>query len=165
MSNQIYSFPPIVDEQSKILILGSMPGQKSLEKNEYYANPQNQFWKLMFHIFNESFSTDYPTKKNLLKRNKIALWDTIESCERKGSLDANIKNEIGNSITDLLAQHPNIQKIICNGQKAHKNVLRQFGKNSNFPIDVIVMPSTSPAHTIKFEEKLAQWQKILDFLK
>lgn len=161
MSNQIYSFPPIVDEQSKILILGSMPGQKSLEKNEYYANPQNQFWKLMFHIFNESFSTDYSTKKNLLKRNKIALWDTIESCERKGSLDSNIKNETQNSITDLLSQYPNIKYIICNGQKAYKNVARQLGKYPN----IHLMHSTSPAHTIKFEEKLAQWQKILDFLK
>lgn len=162
MNHRIYSFPPIIDEKSKILILGSIPGVKSLEEQEYYAHPQNQFWKLMFQIFGESFSVDYQEKINLLKRNKIALWDTIESCEREGSLDTKIKNETGNSIAELLSQYPNIQMIICNGQKAHKNVVKQLGKEYHLPI--ILMPSTSPAHTMKLEQKLAQWQRILEFL-
>lgn len=165
MSNHIHSFPPIIDEQSKILILGTMPGEESLKKGEYYANPRNQFWKLLFQIFEEDFSTHYETKKEVLKRHKIALWDTIESCEREGSLDSNIKNEIPNLITDLLVQNPNIQHIICNGKKAYKNVLKQL-KSSNFPTENIhEMPSTSPAHTIKFEEKLNEWKKILDYVK
>ena len=90
--NRINSFPPIADEHSEILILGSVPGVKSLEMQQYYAHPQNQFWKILFHIFGEEFSTDYPQRIDLLKRYNIALWDVIESCERKGSLDTEIKN-------------------------------------------------------------------------
>lgn len=162
MNHRIYSFPPIIDEKSKILILGSIPGVKSLEKQEYYAHPQNQFWRLMFNIFEEDYCIDYQMKIALLKKNKIALWDTIESCEREGSLDTKIKNEVGNSMEKLLSNYPNIKAIFCNGQKAHKNLIKQLGKDYHLPI--ILMPSTSPTHTMKLEEKFAQWQRILEFL-
>lgn len=162
MKSRIKSFPPIVSENSKILILGSIPGVKSLEKQEYYAHPQNQFWKLMFHIFNEKFSVNYEDRINLLKNNKIAIWDTIESCERVGSLDTNIKNEISNQIPDLLENYPNIKVVFCNGQKSYKNLLKLLGKD--FEIPIILMPSTSPLHTVSFEIKLREWQKILDFV-
>lgn len=162
MIDRIYSFSPIIDESSKILILGSIPGIKSLEKQEYYAHPQNQFWRLMFDILNRDYSNDYQIKVALLKQNKIALWDTIESCERVGSLDTNIKNEKGNSVADLLENYPNIKAIFCNGQKAHKNLIKQLGKNYHLPI--ILMPSTSPAYTMKYDEKAVEWQKILQYL-
>jgi hypothetical protein len=156
--NRINSFPPIVDEQSEILILGSVPGAKSLEMQQYYAHPQNQFWKILFHIFNETFSADYHQKIDLLKRHKIALWDVIESCERKGSLDTEIKNEIDNNIPQLIENHPNIKIIFCNGQKSYKNLIKILGKNFKIPIEVL--PSTSPLHTVKFEEKLLIWEQI-----
>ena len=104
--NRINSFPPIVDEHSEILILGSVPGVKSLQMQQYYAHPQNQFWKLMFYLFDSEFSTDYNTRLELLKTNKVALWDVIESCERKGSLDTEIKDEIDNNILELIENHP-----------------------------------------------------------
>ncbi|MDO4763076.1 MAG: DNA-deoxyinosine glycosylase [Flavobacteriaceae bacterium] len=161
MQKRIQSFPPKIYQDSKVLILGSIPGVKSLERQEYYAHPQNQFWKLMFHILGEEFSENYNEKLDLLKRNKIALWDTIESCEREGSLDAKIKNEIANSIVHLLQNYPNINVIFCNGQKSYKNLLKQIDSPR---VPVLLMPSTSPLHTVSFEEKRQQWAKILEYL-
>lgn len=159
--NRINSFPPIVDQDSEILILGSVPGTKSLEMKQYYAFPQNQFWRILFHLFDEEFSQDYETRINLLKRNKVALWDVIESCERKGSLDTEIKDEIDNDISKLIEDHPNIKMIFCNGQKSHKNLLKILGKD--FKVPIIVLPSTSPLHTVKFEEKLESWKVMKDY--
>ena len=139
-----------------------MPGAKSLEMNQYYAFPQNQFWKIMFHLFDAEFSDDYGTRINFIKQNKIALWDVIESCERKGSLDTEIKAEIDNDIPQLIENHSNIKMIFCNGQKSYKNLLKILGKN--FKIPILVLPSTSPLHTVKFEEKLESWKVIKDFL-
>ena len=90
MQFRIQSFPPIISKKSKILILGSIPGTKSLEKKEYYAHPQNHFWKLLFCMFGEEFSADYQDRLKLLEKYHIALWDTIESCEREGSQDVKI---------------------------------------------------------------------------
>lgn len=160
--NRISSFPPIVDKSSKILILGSVPGVKSLQMQQYYAHPQNKFWKLMFHLVDTEFSSDYHTRLQLLKKHRIALWDVIESCERKGSKDTDIKSEIDNDIQELINSHPNIKIIFCNGQKSYKNLLKVVGKN--FIIPIVVLPSTSPLHTIKFEEKLEQWKIIKDYL-
>lgn len=160
--NRISSFPPIVDKSSKILILGSVPGVKSLQMQQYYAHPQNNFWKLMFHLVDTEFSSDYHTRLQLLKKHRIALWDVIESCERKGSKDTDIKSEIDNDIQELINSYPNITIIFCNGQKSYKNLLKVVGKN--FIIPIVVLPSTSPLHTIKFEEKLEQWKIIKDYL-
>ena len=139
-----------------------MPGAKSLEMNQYYAFPQNQFWKIMFHLFDAEFSDDYGTRINFIKQNKIALWDVIESCERKGSLDTEIKAEIDNDIPQLIENHSNIKMIFCNGQKSYKNLLKILGKN--FKIPILVLPSTSPLHTVKFEEKLEKWKIIKNYL-
>ena len=160
--SRISSFPPIVDNSSKILILGSVPGVKSLQMQQYYAHPQNKFWKLMFHLVDTEFSSDYHTRLQLLKKHRIALWDVIESCERKGSKDTDIKSEIDNDIQELINSYPNIKIIFCNGQKSYKNLLKVVGKN--FIIPIVVLPSTSPLHTIKFEEKLEQWKIIKDYL-
>ena len=159
---RITSFPPVVDKNSKILILGSMPGAKSLQMQQYYAFPQNQFWRIMFSLFDEGFSDDYEVRINLLKQNGVALWDVIESCERKGSTDTEIKAEIDNNIPDLIKNHPGIQAIFCNGQKAYKNLVKIMGKE--FRIPIIVLPSTSPLHTVRFEEKLESWQVIRHYL-
>lgn len=160
--NRINSFPPIVDGNSKILILGSMPGAKSLQMQQYYAFPQNQFWKIIFHLFDEEFSEDYETRINIIKQNNVALWDVIESCERKGSSDTEIKDEIDNNIPELIEKHPNIKTIFCNGQKSYKNLLKILGKD--FKIPIVVLPSTSPLHTVKFEEKLLSWKQIITHL-
>lgn len=162
MQNRISSFPPFIDKQSEILILGSIPGMKSLEKQQYYAHPQNKFWKIIFELFSEEFTEDYSERINILKKNHIAIWDVIDSCERKGSLDSEIKNEEANQIPQLLENYPNIKAIFCNGGKSYKNLQKLLGKNFRIPIHLL--PSTSPLHTISFERKFEEWKKILDYL-
>lgn len=163
MDNRISSFPPIIDQNSKVLILGSIPGAKSLEMQQYYAHPQNKFWKIIFELFNENFSADYNERIKILKKNHIAVWDVIDSCERKGSLDSDIRNEEANQIAELLTEHSGIKAIFCNGQKSFKNLQKILGKD--FPVPVHVLPSTSPAHaSLNFDQKLHSWQVILDFL-
>ncbi|MBW7674943.1 DNA-deoxyinosine glycosylase [Chryseobacterium chendengshani] len=162
MQNRISSFPPIIDTNSKILILGSIPGVKSLEKQQYYGHPQNKFWKIIFELFHEEFTEDYIERIAVLKKYHLALWDTIDSCERKGSLDSEIKNEEANQIAELLEEYPNIQAIFCNGGKSYKNLQKILGKN--FKIPMYLLPSTSPLHTVSFEKKLEEWKKILEFI-
>lgn len=159
---KISSFLPIIDKESKILILGSIPGVKSLEMQQYYAHPQNQFWRIIFQLFNENYTSDYGEKLEFLKRNKIALWDVIDTCERKGSLDSEIRNEEANDIRQLLKNYPNIKAIFCNGQKSFKNLQKIMGKECVIPI--FVLPSTSPLHTISFEKKLREWEILNSFL-
>ena len=156
---KISSFPPIANKDSKILILGSIPGVKSLEMQQYYAHPQNKFWKIICEIFNEEFTTNYQQRIEILEKHHIALWDVIDTCERKGSLDSEIRNEEANKIEELLQNFPNIKAIFCNGQKSHKNLQKILGKKFRLPI--IVLPSTSPAYAgLKYEEKLLSWQEI-----
>lgn len=161
---KISSFPPIVNKNSKILILGSIPGIKSLEMQQYYAHPQNKFWKIIFEILNEEFTTNYRQRIEILEKHHIALWDVIDTCERKGSLDSEIRNEEANKIEELLQNFPNIKAIFCNGQKSHKNLLEILGKKFRLPI--IVLPSTSPAHArLSYFDKLKLWYIILEKLQ
>ncbi|KPH15117.1 DNA-deoxyinosine glycosylase [Chryseobacterium sp. ERMR1:04] len=162
MENRISSFPPFIDDQSKILILGSIPGVKSLEKQQYYAHPQNKFWKIIFELFSEEVTENYPERVATLTKHHIAIWDVIDSCERKGSLDSEIKNEEANQIGELLEQYPNVKAIFCNGGKSYKNLQKILGKNYKLPI--ILLPSTSPLHTVSFEKKYEEWKAILNFL-
>ncbi|MEJ5102586.1 DNA-deoxyinosine glycosylase [Chryseobacterium sp. MYb328] len=162
MQNRISSFPPLIDDQSEILILGSIPGVKSLEMQQYYAHPQNKFWKIILELLNEEFTGDYSKRIEILKKHHIGLWDVIDSCERKGSLDSEIKNEEANQIAELLEGYPNVKAIFCNGGKSYKNLQKLLGKNYKLPI--LLMPSTSPLHTISFEKKFEEWKKVLELL-
>jgi len=160
------SFKPIIDKNSKILILGSMPGRESLEKNQYYAYKRNHFWKIIFDIFNVKLSEneEYINKKALLIKKNIALWDVIESCFREGSLDSNIKKASENDFENFFKMYPNIKHIFFNGNKSHDVFKTKVG----FKFDNIgfhQLPSTSPAFAkIKYDEKLLKWKIILDFL-
>lgn len=156
MADRISSFTPIVDQKSRILILGSVPGVKSLQMQQYYAHPQNQFWKIIFELFQEEFTTVYLDRIRIIQENNIALWDVIDTCEREGSLDSTIVNEEANDILKLLEDYPNIKTIFCNGQKSFKNLNKILGKENKFSI--FVLPSTSPLHTISFEKKLEEWK-------
>ncbi|MBH1960775.1 MAG: DNA-deoxyinosine glycosylase [Flavobacteriia bacterium] len=162
MADRISSFAPIISTTSRILILGSVPGVKSLEMQQYYAHPQNQFWKIVFELIGEDFSKDYETRIETIRKNNIALWDVIDTCEREGSLDTKIRNEEHNDITKILNDHPSISVIFCNGQKSFKNLKKILGKESEIP--VFVLPSTSPLHTISFDKKLKEWEIIKTFL-
>ncbi|KOP35780.1 MULTISPECIES: DNA-deoxyinosine glycosylase [unclassified Flavobacterium] len=158
-----YSFSPISSNDSKILILGTMPGTKSLELNQYYGHNQNNFWKFLFSIFNEDFSNDYETKKALLLKNKIALWDVLQYCDRVGSLDSAIKNEIANDFETFLKQHPKINTILFNGQKAAAFFKKYVHLKKEYIL--ITLPSTSPANAGKsFQSKLEEWKVIEEII-
>jgi len=161
---KISSFPPIINKHSEILILGSIPGIRSLEMQQYYAHPQNKFWKIICEIFSEEFTTNYQQRIKILEKHHIALWDVIDTCERKGSLDSEIRNEEANKIEELLQNFPNIKAIFCNGQKSYKNLQKILGKKFRMPI--IVLPSTSPAYAgLSYFDKLKSWYIILEKLQ
>lgn len=150
------SFPPIIDKNSKVLILGSMPGVTSLVQNQYYAHPRNQFWKILYAIFNEEMANNYEEKLLFLNRHHLALWDVVESCEREGSLDTAIRNEQINDIYGLMNKYPNIEVVLCNGGKAYQT-LRKNKKTKDLKVPIYQMPSTSPAYVLSFEKKLQKW--------
>ncbi|MBP4138663.1 DNA-deoxyinosine glycosylase [Flavobacterium geliluteum] len=154
-----FSFPPIAPDDATVLILGTMPGTKSLEMNQYYGHNQNNFWKFMFAILQEDFSNDYATRKALLLKNKIALWDVLQFCDRIGSLDSAIKNEIANDFELFLHHHHTIETIVFNGQKAATFFKKYVVLKKNYQL--ITLPSTSPANASKsFQNKLQEWEII-----
>jgi hypoxanthine-DNA glycosylase len=138
-----------------------MPGEESLRKQEYYAYNRNHFWKIIFSLTNSEPTDVFEEKRALLLKNKIALWDVLETCDREGSLDSKIKNPIPNDFKQLFKSYPCIEKIYFNGKKAEqlfKSLIIKDLEDSNFVYDVL--PSTSPANTMKFEVKLEQWKKV-----
>ncbi len=153
----IYSFAPIANIHSKVLILGTMPGKESLRKGAYYAHPQNSFWKIMFILFNHPFSDENQIRRELLLQNRIALWDVLETCTRHSSLDIDIRTEQPNDLREFLLIHQNISRIIFNGKGAQGYFKKYF---SDVILSNQVMPSTSPAHAIKWESKLKAWRTI-----
>jgi len=157
---KIASFAPLADEKSEILILGTMPGVMSLTKQEYYGHKQNAFWKIIYSLYASlPVAENFEDKVVLLRQNNIAVWDVLADCERKGSLDIHIKNHTYNDIDGLLQEFPRIKKVLFNGKESHKYFERQFKKIEG--ISYYVMPSTSPANTMKFEEKLRIWKAAL----
>ncbi len=153
------SFPALADDNSRILVLGSLPGEMSLSKNEYYAHPRNTFWQLMCDILSQLYSNDYSNRCEMLLQNNIALWDVVHSAERKGSLDTNIKAVVVNDIEGFL-QHHNIDKILLNGGKAAQLFKRHC---KDVKIKAISLPSTSPANAgVCYDEKLRLWREAIE---
>ena len=167
-SMQIQSFPPIANEKSILLILGTMPGEESIRKQEYYGNPKNLFWDILYRILQPEWdfyktvhdSESYQSRLQLLEENKIALWDNLKYCDRIGSLDKNIRNHVKNDFASFFREYPNIRKVICNGELAYK-----YFKESNQAIcekgDIIIrkVPSTSPANATNSFAKLRDWKE------
>lgn len=140
-----------------------MPGIKSLELNQYYGHSQNNFWRFLFLILEEEFSYDYEIRKNLLLKNNIALWDVLQFCDRIGSLDSAIKNEIANDFEDFLEKHPHIDTILFNGQKAAAFFKKYVHLNKDY--QKFILPSTSPANASKaLDTKLNEWKVLKTLL-
>ena len=119
--SDILSFSPISDSNSKVLILGSMPGRPSIEYREYYRHPRNCFWEFMTRITGALVGESYDSKIRILLDHRIAIWDVLRYCERKTSLDKDIKNERANNFTSFYADHLKIQIIFFNGIKARNS--------------------------------------------
>src|SRR3970040_2655968 len=156
----ITSFPPFVNSDTEILILGTMPGIASLEKQEYYAHPKNHFWKIIHTLFDKRpVSVFFNEKIEFLQSHRIGLVDVLGNCERKGSLDIHIKNQTENDFESLFQKFPRITKIVFNGKESHRYFVKKFGQIEG--ITYYVMPSTSPANTTSFENKLNTWSSCL----
>lgn len=145
----IYSFEPIFNEASKIMILGSMASLKSLEEGFYYMHPRNRFWSVIEAITEESVPAEREGKIALLLRHRIALMDSIKCCTREGSLDSAIKDVVPNDIERVL-QRTQITKLYCNGRKSY-DVARKAFPNLSFEY----LPSTSPANAARWD--IAPW--------
>ncbi|MDC7225799.1 MAG: DNA-deoxyinosine glycosylase [Spirochaetales bacterium] len=161
------SLAPRIFYDSRVLILGSMPGEESLHRQEYYAYPQNQFWRLTAAVLEVPVpDDDYTERLTMLQCGRIALWDVIASCRREGSLDTNIREENPNTIPELLAEYPGIKAVFFNGQKAGESFRRSFGKDffDQCGLFSAVLPSSSPANTSGFERKLESWMLIREYL-
>ena len=159
--------PPVVDEQTKVLIVGSMPGVQSLEKQQYYGNPRNHFWGIIGEITGEIVPERYEERLGLVKKHGIGLWDVIQSCERVGSLDSNIKNEIPNDFATLFEQYPQIEAVFFNGTKAHDVFKKKLGFALLAGRHYDKMPSTSPVpgRNIKtFEQKVEVWTALQTYI-
>ena len=161
MDELLTGFKPIVDENSKVLILGSMPSVASLRAGQYYAHPQNRFFKIMFAMLGEEYSTDYGKRIRLLKNHRIALWDSVYSCNRIGSLDSAIKKATPNDVVGLLSVYPGIKMVFTNGKKSDE-VFAKFNAN----LDRICLPSTSPANAAYSLDRLCKiWsENILPYI-
>jgi methylated-DNA-[protein]-cysteine S-methyltransferase len=161
----IHSFDPVIDDNSRVLILGSMPGKISLEKCEYYAHAKNRFWNLVYSTFNIQPDRTYQEKIGFLKSRKIALWDVIEECDRSGSSDSKIVNPIINDFGALLTRYPNIGYICFNGKKAESLFRRNFNEITNYKICLFTLPSSSPANArISLNRKQEAWSKIKELV-
>ncbi len=156
---KIHSFPPIINATCTRLILGSIPGVASLEKQEYYGYPHNIFWRILFALYHEPLTDDYDEKRLFLLSHHIALWDVIGSCRREGSLDSRIKDAFPNDFASLFRAYPCITRVYFNGEKAYTTYQKKVG----FDVDraYFRLPSTSPAHAVAFENKLDAWRAIL----
>jgi hypoxanthine-DNA glycosylase len=152
------SFKAVVSNNTRILILGSMPGVKSIDLNEYYAHPQNKFWDIIEACFGIQRSTPYYERLVALTEQNLGLWDVIESCERKGSLDSAIKNAKPNDFQSLLTNYGNIETVFCNGKKSEALFRKEVLPTLSKKISVVSLPSTSPANArLAFVDKLEQW--------
>ena len=163
--NLLTSFLPIIDEHSRVLILGSMPGVESLRIQQYYGNPRNQFWKMLYEIFDTQASKGYEEKVLFIKSKRIAVWDVIENCYREGSLDSKIREEKVNDFPGLYEAYPNVKTILFNGGKAYETYKKWIGFDKSSDIAFQKITSSSPANTKRYEVKLREWSVIRDMLK
>lgn len=138
-----HPIPPIYDENSKILILGSFPSVKSRDQQFFYGHPQNRFWKVLAAVFDCPVPQTVDEKKELLLRNKIALWDVINSCEITGSADSSIKDAVPNDLGEIFSV-ADIKQIYVNGKTAEKYYNKYM--KERYGREAVCMPSTSPAN-------------------
>jgi len=154
--------PPVIGSKPLVLILGSFPSRLSLESGQYYSNPQNQFWKVMENLLAIDSTLPYPRRLELMLEHRLALWDAIGSCSRRGSADSRIMNGSCNDIGRLLESRPGIRVIACNGSASARFVEK---KPLPATIPFLRLPSTSPANArLLLGEKIRAWSAILPYL-
>ena len=165
MSEKVFThvkhpFAPIYDENSKILILGSLPSVKSRENEFYYGHAQNRFWKVIAAVFGQNTPKTVEEKKKLLLSSNIALWDVIAECDISGSSDSSVKNAKVNDLSPIFDKC-DIISIFANGTAA-KKLYDKYQKDI-YKKEIHLLPSTSPANAVWTFEKLLKAWNIINF--
>jgi double-stranded uracil-DNA glycosylase len=165
-TGHIESFPPITSTTARVLILGTMPGRVSLRERQYYAHPQNAFWRIIGAILGFDPALPYHERVASVQSAGIAIWDVLKACAREGSLDSAIDaaSVVPNDFAAFLAEHPDIRRICFNGATAQalymKHVRPRLGNDAH--LEYLRLPSTSPANASwSFAEKARAWQAIM----
>ena len=158
-SELVHPFPPLYDEHSRILILGSFPSVKSREQMFFYGHPQNRFWRVLAAVLGGETPQSIPEKRAMLLSHFVALWDSIARCEIEGSSDASITGVVPNDLSPIFAA-ADIRQVFCNGRKSHEMYRRYlepvYGRTA------ICLPSTSPANAAWSLERLTgAWRDAL----
>ncbi len=151
-----HGLPPIAPPCARVLILGSLPGDKSIEMQEYYAHPQNQFWRMLAAVWGETVPVTYDERLAMLLRHRVALWDVVARAEREGSLDARIQHAVANDLTTFCRAHKALRRVLLNGETAARLYHKHFPE---LTLPTVTLPSTSPARAnLTFEQKLVHWR-------
>ena len=151
--------PPVGSSDARLLILGSLPGEASLRAQRYYAHPQNQFWRLLGLAIGEDLAgIEYGDRLARLAARRIALWDVVAEASRTGSLDGAIRAATPNQIRDYAASHPNLRAIAFNGKTSAR--IGRTGLGQLEEVELIDLPSSSPAFTLAFDEKAKRWVQL-----
>lgn len=155
-------FPPIVDADTRVLVLGSLPGEASLAARQYYGNPRNAFWRLMEQVLDTPLvALAYENRLAALKARGVGLWDVIAQAERPGSLDAAIRAPAANDLLALIQTLPALRLVAFNGGTAAKLGTRLIGGS----VPTLALPSSSPAHAARsFEQKAQAWRQLAPFV-
>ena len=157
-----HPFPPLYDENSKVLILGSFPSVKSREQMFFYGHPQNRFWKVVSSVMGTDTPVTIEDKRDFLHSNHIALWDVIASCDITGSSDSSIKNVVANDLTEML-EKADIRQIFVNGKTAEKYYNKYI--RDKIVRDAVCLPSTSPANAgWSFDRLVEAWRVIKEYI-
>ena len=151
-------FEPVWNKESRVLILGTFPSVKSRENNFYYGHPKNRFWKVIAYLTDSQVPETIEQKKNMLIDKHIAIWDVIASCSITGSSDSSIKDVVPNDLTQILKEG-NITNIYANGAKAYELYMKYTYKSTG--MDIIKLPSTSPANAVYTIDRLVQEWKVV----
>lgn len=155
------SFPPVAGPATRLLILGSLPGERSLAEARYYAHPQNQFWRLLgTALAIDLAAMPYPDRLDVLSANRVGLWDVVATARRHGSSDAAIRDPAANDIATLVAQLPDLRAVAFNGGTAARHGIRLIPPG----ITTITLPSSSPLHTIGITAKQPAWSSLAAYL-
>lgn len=158
---------PVVNERCRVLILGSFPSAISLARQEYYANPRNDFWRIMEAVIGMPTELPYDERLRFLLNSGIGLWDVITRCKRQGSADSAIRDPTMSDIRSQITRYPGITLLACNGRSAEAG-LNRILHLQNLDKDLVTvryLPSSSPANAIRFTEKIRAWQVLRLFLE
>lgn len=160
MTDVLLGLPPLIGPGARLLICGNMPSVMSLASGEYYGNPRNAFWRITAEVVGFDVAAPYPARVAALLDHGIAVWDVLRSCVRQGSLDSAVRPEsmVPNDFAAFLERNPTIERMVFNGAAAETNYRRLVG-TADVPAQRL--PSTSPAQTMRYADKLAAWRTAL----